>query len=89
MARKIVKKKKYERPGKKVEVRDDAAIDYKNVAFLQEFISDRGKIRPRSMTGVNVQQQKKVANAIKNAREMALLPYVILGRNFRRRRGDH
>jgi small subunit ribosomal protein S18 len=39
------------------------------------FISDRGKIRSRSVTGLTVRQQRQVAIAIKNAREMALLPY--------------
>jgi small subunit ribosomal protein S18 len=42
---------------------------------LRLFISDRGKIRSRSVTGLTVQQQRQVATAIKNAREMALLPY--------------
>ncbi|OLT35162.1 30S ribosomal protein S18 [Actinomadura sp. CNU-125] len=50
-------------------------IDYKDVDLLRKFISDRGKIRSRRVTGVTVQQQKQVARAIKNAREMALLPY--------------
>ncbi|MBO6098244.1 MAG: 30S ribosomal protein S18 [Aeriscardovia sp.] len=50
-------------------------VDYKDVALLRKFISDRGKIRSRRITGVTVQQQHKIANAIKNAREMALLPY--------------
>ena len=50
-------------------------IDYKDVALLRKFISDRGKIRARRVTGVTVQQQREIAKAIKNAREMALLPY--------------
>lgn len=50
-------------------------IDYKDVALLRRFISDRGKIRSRRVTGVTVQQQRQLARAIKNAREMALLPY--------------
>ena len=50
-------------------------IDYKDTALLRKFISDRGKIRSRRVTGLSVQQQKQVARAIKNAREMALLPY--------------
>ena len=50
-------------------------IDYKDTALLRKFISDRGKIRSRRVTGVTVQQQRQVATAIKNAREMALLPY--------------
>ncbi len=50
-------------------------IDYKNVVDLRRFISDRGKIRSRSVTGLTLRQQRMVATAIKNAREMALLPY--------------
>jgi small subunit ribosomal protein S18 len=50
-------------------------VDYKDVALLRTFISDRGKIRSRRVTGLTPQQQKQVARAIKNAREMALLPY--------------
>jgi small subunit ribosomal protein S18 len=50
-------------------------IDYKDTALLRKFISDRGKIRARRVTGVTVQQQRQIATAIKNAREMALLPY--------------
>ncbi len=50
-------------------------IDYKDTATLRKFISDRGKIRARRVTGVTTQEQRKIAKAIKNAREMALLPY--------------
>ncbi|GIH23537.1 30S ribosomal protein S18 2 [Acrocarpospora phusangensis] len=51
------------------------SIDYKDTNLLRRFISDRGKIRSRRVTGVTVQQQRQLARAIKNAREMALLPY--------------
>ena len=50
-------------------------VDYKDTALLRKFISDRGKIRARRVTGVTVQEQRLIANAVKNAREMALLPY--------------
>jgi small subunit ribosomal protein S18 len=50
-------------------------VDYKDVNVLRKFISDRGKIRARRVTGVSVQQQREIARAVKNAREMALLPY--------------
>ncbi|KAB2349799.1 30S ribosomal protein S18 [Actinomadura rudentiformis] len=50
-------------------------VDYKDVDLLRRFISDRGKVRSRRVTGVTPQQQKQLARAIKNAREMALLPY--------------
>ncbi|MCX4583747.1 30S ribosomal protein S18 [Streptomyces sp. NBC_01481] len=50
-------------------------IDYKDTDLLRKFISDRGKIRSRRVTRVSAQQQRQLALAIKNAREMALLPY--------------
>lgn len=55
-------------------------IDYKDVQTLKKFISERGKIRSRRITGVSVQEQRLLAKAIKNAREMALLPYSGAGR---------
>ncbi|MEU0796146.1 30S ribosomal protein S18 [Amycolatopsis sp. NPDC005961] len=55
-------------------------VDWKDVELLRKFISDRGKIRARRVTGLTPQQQKQVATAIKNAREMALLPYPSAGR---------
>ncbi|MFF9113709.1 30S ribosomal protein S18 [Streptomyces sp. NPDC014805] len=50
-------------------------IDYKDTDLLRRFISDRGKIRSRRVTQVTRRQQRQMAQAIKNAREMALLPY--------------
>jgi small subunit ribosomal protein S18 len=50
-------------------------IDYKDINLLQRFMSDRSKLRARRMNGNTVQQQRDVALAVKNAREMALLPY--------------
>jgi small subunit ribosomal protein S18 len=55
-------------------------IDYKDTALLRKFISDRGKIRARRVTGVSSQQQRLIASAFKNAREMALLPYTSTAR---------
>jgi small subunit ribosomal protein S18 len=51
-------------------------VDYKDVALLRKFMSARGKIRSRRVTGLNEKRQREVATAIKNAREMALLPYL-------------
>ncbi|GLU48930.1 30S ribosomal protein S18 [Nocardiopsis ansamitocini] len=51
------------------------SIDYKDVALLRTFISDRGKIRSRRVTRLTACQQRLLAAAVKNAREMALLPY--------------
>ena len=52
-------------------------VDWKDVNLLRRFLSDRGKIRSRRVTGVTTQQQRAVALAIKTAREMALLPYAV------------
>ena len=71
------------KPKKKVNPLDKegiAYIDYKDTALLRKFISDRGKIRARRVTGVSVRQQREIATAIKNAREMALLPYTSTAR---------
>ena len=54
---------------------EDEVVDYKDVALLRKFMSDRGKIRSRRLTGLNPRRQREVAKAIKNAREMALLPF--------------
>ena len=52
-------------------------IDYKDVRLLQRFISERGKIVPSRITAVSNKKQRLLANAIKRARYMALLPYVL------------
>ena len=54
---------------------ENEVVDYKDVALLRKFMSDRGKIRSRRVTGLSPKRQREVAMAIKNAREMALLPY--------------
>ncbi|TVQ86224.1 MAG: 30S ribosomal protein S18 [Deltaproteobacteria bacterium] len=51
-------------------------VDYKDVRKLQRFLTERGKILPRRATGLTAKQQRQVANAIKRARQIALLPYV-------------
>jgi small subunit ribosomal protein S18 len=53
----------------------DGPVDYKDVALLQRFTSSKGAIRARRVTGLTQRQQRRVACAIRNAREMALLPY--------------
>jgi len=66
-------------------------VDYKDVNLLRRFMSDRAKIRARRVTGNDSQQQREIAMAIKNAREMALLPYtsrVTTQRGGGRDRGD-
>ncbi len=50
-------------------------VDWKDVNLLRRFVSDRAKIRARRVTGNSAQQQREISLAIKNAREMALLPY--------------
>ncbi|MFA5474040.1 MAG: 30S ribosomal protein S18 [Acholeplasmataceae bacterium] len=51
-------------------------IDYKDVELLRRFITERGKILPRRVTGTSAKWQRPLAIAIKRARHMALLPYV-------------
>ena len=55
-------------------------VDYKDISTLRKFISDRGKIRARRVTGNCSQHQRDVAIAVKNSREMALLPYTSTAR---------
>ena len=55
-------------------------IDYKDTGLLRKFISDRGKIRARRVTGNCRQHQRDVAIAVKNSREVALLPYTSTAR---------
>ena len=52
-------------------------IDYKDVKLLQRFLSERGKIVPSRITAVSTKKQRELANAIKRARFMALLPYLV------------
>ena len=64
-------------------------IDYKDTKLLRKFVTDRGKIKPRRVTGLCSQHQKDVANAVKRARTMALMPFavtVVSKRGDRRRR---
>jgi small subunit ribosomal protein S18 len=70
-----------------------AEIDYKNVNQLRRYISEKGKIRSRRITGACRRHQVQIAQAVKRAREMALLPYVAEGAEERggggrRDRGD-
>lgn len=51
-------------------------IDYKDVDLLKRFVSERGKILPRRVTGTSAKYQRKLTVAIKRARQMALLPFV-------------
>jgi len=52
-------------------------IDYKDVKLLQRFISERGKIVPSRITAVSAKKQRELAQAIKRARYLALLPYIV------------
>ena len=63
-------------------------VDYKDVNLLKRFTSDRAKIRARRVTGNDSQQQSTIAMAIKNAREMALLPYSTRVTQARSNRGE-
>jgi small subunit ribosomal protein S18 len=62
-------------------------VDYKDLSALRRFISERGKIRSRRITGACRRHQSQVARAVKRARELALLPYVAEGGSERSERG--
>ncbi len=51
-------------------------IDYKDAEFLKKFINEQGRMLPRRITGNSLKYQRKVAQAVKKARQMALLPYL-------------
>ncbi|MBQ0084621.1 MAG: 30S ribosomal protein S18 [Prevotella sp.] len=51
-------------------------IDYKDAEFLKKFLNEQGKILPRRITGNSLKYQRRVAQAVKRARQLALLPYV-------------
>jgi len=84
MARSNTKDRKRGKPSLKGEARrysklpreEIDKIDYKNIALLQRFITERGKIRSRRVTGLSRRDQSKMARAVKRAREVGLLPYV-------------
>ncbi|WP_348522231.1 30S ribosomal protein S18 [Blastococcus sp. TF02A-35] len=69
-----------QRPPARRRARLDGPVSWHDVATLRAFLSDRGKIRSRRVTGLDPQQHRQVTTAIKNAREMALLPYPTRGR---------
>ena len=61
---------------RKAPIRHNQKIDYKNIDLLTIFVTEQGKILPRRATGVTVQQQRKLAKAIKRARVLSLFPFV-------------
>ena len=67
-----VKKKKYCR-FKKLGIK---YVDYKDGEFLKKFLNEQGKILPRRITGTSLKYQRRVAQAVKRARQIALIPYV-------------
>ncbi len=84
MARIIRKKRRRRRSGGKRKVCPFCAdknlvIDYKNLSIVEQFITDRGKIVPRRISGVCAKHQRAVSLAVKRARHIALLPYTVLG----------
>ncbi|MEM8696698.1 MAG: 30S ribosomal protein S18 [Pseudomonadota bacterium] len=58
-------------------VNDAPVIDYKDVKLLQGFLSERGKIVPSRITAVSAKKQRELAKAIKRARHIGLLPYIV------------
>ena len=56
---------------------EDKAIDYKDVATLKKYVSERGKILPRRVTGTCAKHQREITTAIKRARHIGLMPYTV------------
>ena len=80
--KRTTRRRREERPGRRVKKKvcyfcanKVDHVDFKDVALLRKYLSDRAKIRSSRVTGNCVQHQRAVARAIKNARELALLPY--------------
>lgn len=65
------------RPSRRHPLRDDerARLIYRDPEFLRQFLTERGRVRPRSATGLGQRDQTRLARAVKLARELALLPY--------------
>jgi small subunit ribosomal protein S18 len=78
MAKKIVKRKYRKEEIQKLTVGE---IDYKRPETFKDFLTPSGKIKSRELTGISMRDQRKISNAIKNAREMALIPYSVLIRS--------
>jgi small subunit ribosomal protein S18 len=57
--------------------KDAPRIDYKDIKLLQRFVSERGKIVPRRITAVTAKEQRELARAVKRARLLALLPFLV------------
>lgn len=60
----------------KLGLKPDAEFDYKDPQLLKHFLTERGRILPRRLTGLDAKQQRQMTNAVKRARQLALLPYV-------------
>ena len=58
---------------------DIKEIDFKDIRLLSRYVTDRGRILPRKITGLSCQQQRMVTRAIKRARQMSLLPFINYG----------
>lgn len=95
MARPTKERSRARRPGLRGEARrysklpreEIDKIDYKNIALLGRFVTERGKIRSRRVTGLSRRDQSKMALAVKRAREVGLLPYVDATRGLERTGG--
>jgi small subunit ribosomal protein S18 len=91
MATKFVRKSKFKPVREKREVFKNIKeedINYKNIELLSEFVRKQGKIASREITGVSVQEQRKIVTAVKNARELALLPFVKVEVKKIRKKGE-
>ncbi len=72
----LVMRRQGSRIARRLNLPHDYTFDYKDVTTLRYFITERGKIIPRRVTGLSAKQQRNLTLAIKRARQIALLPYV-------------
>ena len=63
-------------PPKKVDIKEPAYVDYKDVDLLKRFLNEQGKLLPRRVTGASAKFQRQLTRAIKRARHLALIPFV-------------
>ncbi len=72
------RRNRFPRFGRRKLVAPEQPLDYKNIDYLSKLVSPQGKIWSRKRTGFSGQNQRKLANAIKRARLLALMPYIVI-----------
>ena len=74
LKKKPTKRRMLRRRSMKITIPEGTVIEYKNIGLLKQFLTDRGKMLARRLTGINAQQQREMTRSIKKARYLGLLP---------------